>query len=42
MAYIPEGAPITPGSTSLDVISNTLGTVNPSQLIEVLAQMKVC
>lgn len=42
MAGIPPGVPIAPGSTSLDTISNTLGTMNPSQLIEVLAQVKVC
>jgi cleavage stimulation factor subunit 2 len=42
MAGIPAGVPIPPGSTSLDTISNTLGTMNPSQLIEVLAQVKVC
>lgn len=42
MAGIPPGVPIPPGSTVLDTISNTLGTMNPSQLIEVLAQVKVC
>lgn len=42
MAGLPTGVPIPPGSTSLDTISNTLGTMNPGQLIEVLAQMKVC
>jgi cleavage stimulation factor subunit 2 len=42
MAGIPPGVPIAPGSTALDTISNTLGTMNPSQLIEVLAQVKVC
>jgi hypothetical protein len=41
MAGLSAGVPIPPGSTSLDTISNTLGTMNPSQLIEVLAQMKV-
>ncbi|KIM92324.1 hypothetical protein PILCRDRAFT_118578 [Piloderma croceum F 1598] len=40
MAGLPAGVPIPPGSTSLDTISNTLGTMNPGQLIEVLAQMK--
>lgn len=40
MANIPAGVPVPPGSTPLDAISNTLGTMNPSQLIEVLAQMK--
>jgi cleavage stimulation factor subunit 2 len=42
MAGMPTGVPIAPGSTALDTISNTLGTMNPSQLIEVLAQVKVC
>jgi len=37
---LPPGVPIAPGSTALDTISQTLGTMNPSQLIEVLAQMK--
>jgi len=41
MAGMPLGVPIAPGSTALDTISNTLGTMNPSQLIEVLAQVKV-
>jgi len=40
MTGLPSGVPIPPGSTSLDTISNTLGTMNPSQLIEVLAQVK--
>ncbi|KAF7970499.1 hypothetical protein HWV62_23815 [Athelia sp. TMB] len=42
MANLPPGVAIPPGADSLDAISNTLGTMNPVQLIEVLAQMKVC
>lgn len=42
LANLPPGVPVAPGSTALDTISQTLGTMNPSQLIEVLAQMKVC
>lgn len=42
LANLPAGIPIAPGSTALDTISQTLGTMNPSELIEVLAQMKVC
>lgn len=41
MANLPSGVAIPPGTDSLDAISNTLGTMNPAQLIEVLAQMKV-
>ncbi|EIM87344.1 uncharacterized protein STEHIDRAFT_78229, partial [Stereum hirsutum FP-91666 SS1] len=37
---LPTGAPLPIGMTSLDVISQTLATMNPAQLIEVLAQMK--
>jgi hypothetical protein len=42
LAALPPGVPVPVGSTSLDVISQTLALMNPSQLIEVLAQMKVC
>jgi cleavage stimulation factor subunit 2 len=41
MTGLPLGVPVPPGSTSLDTISNTLGTMNPTKLIEVLAQVKV-
>lgn len=41
MANLPPGVGMPPGADSLDAISNTLGTMNPAQLIEVLAQMKV-
>jgi len=42
LAGLPPGISIPLGSTSLDTISQTLATMNPSQLTEVLAQMKVC
>lgn len=38
---LPPGVPLVPGTTSLDAISHTLATMNPAQLTEVLAQMKV-
>jgi len=40
LSSLPPGVPIPPGSTSLDTISQNLATMNPSQLMEVLAQMK--
>ncbi|KAH7882948.1 hinge domain of cleavage stimulation factor subunit 2-domain-containing protein [Phlebopus sp. FC_14] len=40
LASLPPGLPVPPGSTALDVISQTLATMNPTQLVEVLAQMK--
>ena len=42
LASLPPGISVPLGSTSLDTISQTLATMNPSQLMEVLAQMKVC
>jgi cleavage stimulation factor subunit 2 len=42
LSALPPGVPIPPGSSSLDTISQILATMNPSQLMEVLAQMKVC
>lgn len=42
LASLPPGVPVALGSTSLDTISQTLATMNPNQLMEVLAQMKVC
>lgn len=42
LSSLPPGVPITPGSTALDTISQTLATMSPAQLVEVLAQMKVC
>lgn len=38
---LPRGVPLAPGQTALDSISHTLATMNPNQLNEVLAQMKV-
>ena len=42
LANLPPGVQIPPGSTALDTISQSLATMEPSQLLEVLAQMKVC
>lgn len=42
LASLPQGVQIPPGSTALDTISQSLATMEPSQLLEVLAQMKVC
>ena len=41
LKQLPPGTSPGPGKTSLDAISHTLATMNPSQLTEVLAQMKV-
>ncbi|KAG1752133.1 hinge domain of cleavage stimulation factor subunit 2-domain-containing protein [Suillus lakei] len=40
LSSLPPGVPIVPGSTALDTISQTLATMSPAQLVEVLAQMK--
>ncbi|KAG6380171.1 hinge domain of cleavage stimulation factor subunit 2-domain-containing protein [Boletus reticuloceps] len=40
LSSLPPGVPVPLGSTALDCISQTLGTMNPAQLVEVLAQMK--
>jgi cleavage stimulation factor subunit 2 len=37
---LPEGVPVPPGVSALDMISQTLATMNPAQLVEVLAQFK--
>lgn len=42
LSTLPMGVPVPPGSTSLDTISQILATMDPGQLMEVLAQMKVC
>lgn len=42
LSNLPPGVPVPPGSTALDTISQMLATANPSQILEVLAQMKVC
>ena len=38
---LPPGIPLSPGSKATDVISQILATMDPAQLTEVLAQMKV-
>ena len=38
---LPPGVPVPRGGNALDAITHNLATMNPSQLIEVLAQMKV-
>lgn len=38
---LPQGVPVPPGTSALDMISQTLATMNPTQLVEVLAQIKV-
>ncbi|KIM62920.1 hypothetical protein SCLCIDRAFT_1214720 [Scleroderma citrinum Foug A] len=40
LSSLPLGVPIPHGMTALDTISQTLATMNPTQLVEVLAQMK--
>ncbi|KAI0750147.1 hypothetical protein C8Q80DRAFT_1102022, partial [Daedaleopsis nitida] len=40
LASVPEGKPLLPGSNALDAISHVLATADPSQILEVLAQMK--
>ena len=42
LSNLPPGVQIPPGSTALDTISQSLAAMEPSQLLEVLAQMKVC
>ena len=42
LSNLPPGVQIPPGSTALDAISQSIATMEPSQLLEVLAQMKVC
>ena len=42
LSNLPPGVQIPPGSTALDTISQSLASMEPSQLLEVLAQMKVC
>lgn len=39
---LPAGVPLPPGLTAMDSISQTLAATNPTQILEVLAQMKVC
>lgn len=42
LSNLSPGVQIPPGSTALDTISQSLASMEPSQLLEVLAQMKVC
>ncbi|KAI9445797.1 hypothetical protein F5148DRAFT_1278227 [Russula earlei] len=37
---LPQGVSVPPGTSALDMISQTLATMNPTQLVEVLAQFK--
>ena len=39
---LPPGVQIPPGSTAPDTISQSFASTGPSQILEVLAQMKVC
>jgi len=40
LSSLPPGVQIPPGSTALDTITQSIATMEPSQLLEVLAQMK--
>ncbi|KZV87788.1 hypothetical protein EXIGLDRAFT_195577 [Exidia glandulosa HHB12029] len=40
LASVPTGVPVPPGSTSLDVITQSLAAMRPPQAYELLAQMK--
>lgn len=42
MANLPTGRPLPKNVGALDAISTTLAGMQPTQLLEVLAQMKVC
>lgn len=42
LSSLPPGIPVPAGSTVLDTISQTLANINPTQLMDVLAHMKVC
>lgn len=41
LANLPSGVPVPPGQNALDQISRVLAGVQPSEVLEVLAQMKV-
>ena len=41
LASLPKGVPLPPGTNALDTISHVLASTDPSQILEVLAQMKV-
>ncbi len=38
---LPMGTPIPPGLNAMDAITQMLAAINPTQILEVLAQMKV-
>ncbi|KAI0327525.1 hypothetical protein GY45DRAFT_1327531 [Cubamyces sp. BRFM 1775] len=40
LASLPKGVPLPPGSNALDAISHVLASTDPTQILEVLAQMK--
>ncbi|KAI0753312.1 hypothetical protein C8Q80DRAFT_1249777 [Daedaleopsis nitida] len=40
LASVPKGVPLPSGSNALDAISHVLATTDPSQILEVLAQIK--
>lgn len=42
LSQLPQGVPLPPGTSAMDHISNFLATTPPNQILEVLAQMKVC
>ncbi len=39
---LPKGVSLPPGTNASDAITNVLATSDPGQILEVLAQMKVC
>ena len=41
LASLPKGVPLLPGTNALDTTSHVLASADPSQILEVLAQMKV-
>lgn len=41
LASLSKGVPLPPGTNALDTISHVLASTDPSQILEVLAQMKV-
>lgn len=41
LASLPKGVPLTPNQNALDAISQVLASTEPTQILEVLAQMKV-
>jgi cleavage stimulation factor subunit 2 len=41
LTSLPNGVPVPPGSSSLDVITNAIVALGPDKQIELLQQMKV-